>query len=101
MRLQPLAEARWILAILFFLVLVSWFFNAWLSLFFFVLVLYTLFFFRDPGRNIPADRNAVLAAADGPGTDISEVEESEVWRSRMRGGGPFLSIVDGHANRAA
>ena len=100
MRLQTLAEARWILAILFSLVLLSWFFNAWLSLFFFVLILYTLFFFRDPDRNIPADRNAVLAAADGTVTDISEVEESEVLKTRMRRVGIFLSIFDVHTNRA-
>ena len=100
MRLQTLAEARWILAILFFLALVSWFFNAWLSLFFFALILYTLFFFRDPDRNIPADRNAVLAAADGTVTDISEVEESEVLKTRMRRVGIFLSIFDVHTNRA-
>ena len=100
MRFQTLAEARWILAILFFLALVSWFFNAWLSLFFFALILYTLFFFRDPDRNIPADRNAVLAAADGTVTDISEVEESEVLKTRMRRVGIFLSIFDVHTNRA-
>ena len=100
MRLQTLAEARWILAVLFFLALVSWFFSAWLSLFFFVLILYTLFFFRDPDRNIPADGNAVLAAADGTVTDISEVEETEVLKTRMRRVGIFLSIFDVHTNRA-
>jgi len=100
MRLQTLAEARWILAILFFLAVASWFLNAWLSLLFFVLILYTLFFFRDPDRNIPADRNAVLAAADGTVTDISEVEESEVLKTRMRRVGIFLSIFDVHTNRA-
>ena len=100
MRFQTLAEARWILAILFFLALASWFFAAWLSLFFFVLILYTLFFFRDPDRNIPADRNAVLAAADGTVTDISEVDETEVLKTRMRRVGIFLSIFDVHTNRA-
>jgi len=100
MRLKTLAEARLILAILFFLTLVSWFFSAWLSLFFFVLILYTLFFFRDPDRNIQADRNAVLAAADGTVTDISEVDETEVLKTRMRRVGIFLSIFDVHTNRA-
>jgi len=100
MRLQTLAEACWILAILFFLALASWFFAAWSSLFFFVLILYTLFFFRDPDRNIPADRNAVLAAADGTVTDISEVDETEVLKTRMRRVGIFLSIFDVHTNRA-
>src|SRR5256885_4009809 len=100
MRLQTLAEARWILAVLFSLALASWFFAAWLSLFFFVLILYTLFFFRDPDRNIPADRNAVLAAADGTVTDISEVDESDVLKTKMRRVGIFLSIFDVHTNRA-
>ncbi len=100
MRFQTVAEARWILAILFFFALVSWFFTAWLSLLFFVLILYTLFFFRDPDRNIPADRNAVVAAADGTVTDICEIEETEVLKTRMLRVGIFLSIFDVHTNRA-
>jgi phosphatidylserine decarboxylase len=100
MRLQTLFEARWILAILFLLALVSWFFTAWLSLLFLVLILYTFFFFRDPDRNIPPDRNAVVAAADGTVMDISEVEESEVLKEQMRRVGIFLSIFDVHTNRA-
>ncbi|HXP35682.1 MAG TPA: phosphatidylserine decarboxylase family protein [Chthoniobacterales bacterium] len=100
MRLQTLAEARWILAILFFLALATWFLSAWLSLFFLVLIFYTFFFFRDPDRNIPADRNAVVAAADGTVMDISEVEETEVLKTKMRRVGIFLSIFDVHTNRA-
>src|SRR5260370_40665952 len=100
MRLQTIAEARWILAILFFLALVSWFFTAWLSLLFLVLILYTLFFFRDPDRNISTDRNAVVAAADGTVTDISEVEDSEILKTKMRRVGIFWSIFDVHTNRA-
>jgi phosphatidylserine decarboxylase len=100
MRLQTVSEARWILAILFFLALGSWFFTAWLSLLFLILILYTFFFFRDPDRNIPADQSAVLAAADGTVHDISEVEETEVLKTRMRRVGIFLSIFDVHTNRA-
>jgi phosphatidylserine decarboxylase len=100
MRLQTLAEARWILAILFFLALVSAFLSTWLSLFFLILIFYTLFFFRDPERTIPSDPNVVLAAADGVVKDISEVEEAEVLRTKMRRVGIFLSIFDVHTNRA-
>src|SRR6202040_598633 len=67
---------------------------------FLVLILYTLFFFRDPDRNISADPNAVVAAADGTVKDISEVEESEVLKTKMRRVGIFLSIFDVHTNRA-
>ena len=100
MRLQTIAEARWILAILFFLALASLFFTAWLALFFVILILYTFFFFRDPDRNVPADRGAVLAAADGTVADISEVEETEVLKTKMRRVGIFLSVFDVHTNRA-
>src|SRR5438477_7300250 len=100
MRLQTIAEARWILAILFFLTLVSWFFTAWLSLFFLSLILYTLFFSPDPVRNSAADRKAVVAAADGTVADIAEVDETEVLKTKMRRVGIFLSIFDVHTNRA-
>jgi phosphatidylserine decarboxylase len=100
MRLQTVSEARWILAILFFLALGSLFLSGWLSLLFLILILYTLFFFRDPDRNIPADGNAVVAAADGTVADISEIEETEVLKTKMRRVGIFLSIFDVHTNRA-
>ncbi len=100
MRVQTLTEARWILAILFFLALASWFLSAWLSLLFFVLIFYTFFFFRDPDRNIPADPNAVVAAADGTVTEVSEVMETEVLNTKTRRVGIFLSIFDVHTNRA-
>ena len=100
MRLQTLFEARWILAILFFLALISWFFGTWISLVFWILIFYTFFFFRDPDRNVPVDANAVVAAADGVVRDISEVEESDVLKTKTRRIGIFLSIFDVHTNRA-
>jgi len=100
MRLQTLAEARWILAILAFLALVSLFFSVWVFFIFVVLVAYTLYFFRDPERSVPTDPNAVVAAADGTVTDIVEVDEGDVLKSKMRRVGIFLSIFDVHTNRA-
>jgi phosphatidylserine decarboxylase len=100
MRLQTLFEARWILAILFFLALISWFFGTWISLVFWILIFYTFFFFRDPDRSVPVDPNAVVAAADGVVRDISEVEESDVLKTKTRRIGVFLSIFDVHTNRA-
>jgi len=100
MRLQTLFEARWILAILLFLTLISLFFSGWVSLIFLLLIFYTFFFFRDPDREIPADPKAVVAAADGVVKDISEVDESDVLKTKMRRIGIFLSIFDVHTNRA-
>lgn len=100
MRLKTLTEARWILAILVFVALVSLFFSAWLFLLFLVLIAYTFYFFRDPERTIPADPNAIVAAADGTITDIIEIDESDVLKTKTRRVGIFLSIFDVHTNRA-
>ena len=100
MRLQTLVEARWIFAILAVLALVSLLFSVWVFLLFSVLIVYTLYFFRDPERSVPADPNAVVAAADGTITDIVEVDETEVLKTKTRRVGIFLSIFDVHTNRA-
>src|ERR1700720_4135754 len=100
MRLQTLAEARWILAILVALTLVAWFLITWLSLLFLLLIGYTFFFFRDPERVVPAEPDAVVAAADGTVADVVEIEETEILKTTTRRVGIFLSVFDVHTNRA-
>jgi phosphatidylserine decarboxylase len=100
MRLQTLAEGRWIFAILIVLMLASFWLTPWLSLIFLILILYTLAFFRDPDREVPADPGSVVAAADGAIADIVEVEEGDVLKTKTRRVGIFLSIFDVHTNRA-
>jgi phosphatidylserine decarboxylase len=100
MRRQTLAEGGWIFAILVVLMVASWWFTPWLSLVFLVLILYTLAFFRDPDRVVPDDPNTVVAAADGKITDIIEIEEPDVLKTKTRRVGIFLSIFDVHTNRA-
>ena len=100
MRLETLLEGRWIFAGLAAAALFAWFFAPWLSLLFLLLFLYTLIFFRDPDRAPPAEANAIVAAADGKVTDIVEIEEAEVLKTKARRVGIFLSIFDVHTNRA-
>jgi phosphatidylserine decarboxylase len=64
-----------------------------------VLIIYTLAFFRDPDRVAPADPDAVLAAADGTITDVIEIDEDEITKTKTRRVGIFLSIFDVHTNR--
>jgi len=99
MRFQTLAEARWILAILAVLALVSLLFSVWLFLLFAALITYTFYFFRDPERSVPVDGAAVVAAADGTVTDIVEIDEPDVLKTKTRRVGIFLSIFDVHTNR--
>ena len=100
MRFQTLAEGRWIFAILAVLAVVSWLVSPWLTLLFVLLILYTMAFFRDPDRVVPADANSVVAAADGVVADIIEIDEPDVVKTRMRRVGIFLSVFDVHTNRA-
>jgi len=100
MRFQTLYEGRWIFAILIVLTLVSWLVQPWLALFFLLLILYTLAFFRDPDRTVPPDSRDVVAAADGVVADIVEINEAEVLKAPMQRVGIFLSVFDVHTNRA-
>jgi len=99
MRLQTLAEARWIFVVLVVLIIAGWFVSPWLALLFVILAIYTLAFFRDPERLAPSDENAVLAAADGTITDIIEIDEPDVVKTKMRRVGIFLSVFNVHTNR--
>src|ERR1051325_7183610 len=99
MRFQALWEARWILALLALLAIVSGFFSALAFWFFVLLSLCTLAFFRDPDRTSPADPNVIVAAADGTVMDIVELDEDEVLKTKTRRVGIFLSVLNVHTNR--
>jgi phosphatidylserine decarboxylase len=100
MRAQTLLEARWILLILAFAGVMVWFVSTWLSLIFLALFLFTIVFFRDPNRPVPADPTLIVAPADGRVSDIIELDEKEVLKTKTRRVGIFLSIFDVHTNRA-
>src|SRR5262249_53327918 len=100
MRAQTLFEARWILLILALAGVVVWFVSTWLSLIFLAFFLFTIAFFRDPNRTVPADPNLIVAPADGRVSDIIELDEKEVLKTKTRRVGIFLSIFDVHTNRA-
>ena len=100
MRAQTLFEARWILLALALAGVAVWLVSAWLSLIFLSLFLFTIAFFRDPNRPVPADPNLIVAPADGRVRDIVELDEKEVLKTKTRRVGIFLSIFDVHTNRA-
>jgi phosphatidylserine decarboxylase len=100
MRLQTLWEARWIFGFLALLAVIFGFFSAWALWFFFLLLLCTVVFFRDPERAVPSDPHVIVAPADGRVMDIVELDENEMLKTKTRRIGIFLSIFDVHTNRA-
>lgn len=100
MRFQTLWEARWIFAVEVLITAGLYWLSPWLAIIGLLLILYTFYFFRDPDREAPADPDAVIAAADGLVADITEVEENQITKTRMKRIGIFLSVFDVHTNRA-
>ena len=65
-----------------------------------VILIWVLSFFRDPYRASPADKNLLLAPADGRITDIQTVKEDHFIGGDALRIGIFLNIFNAHINRA-
>ena len=77
MKNRALSEATWILGTLAAGWLISLALLPVLSILFAGLLLFTLYFFRDPERVPAGDENTAVSAADGVVTTIDEIEENE------------------------
>jgi len=100
MKFQSLWEARWIFGILAACWLATVAIFPVLSLLFAGLLLFSLYFFRDPDREPPEDESLAVAPADGVVVAVEELEETEFLKQRVRRVVIFLSVFDVHINRA-
>lgn len=74
-----------------------WLFGA--SLFFGVLSLFTVFFFRDPERKVPVEPQVLVAPADGRIIAIKDLENHPFIGGKAVRISIFLSVFDVHINR--
>jgi phosphatidylserine decarboxylase len=65
-----------------------------------LLMIFTLYFFRNPKRNIPAAQNLILSPADGVIINIDEAYEDKFIKDRVIRVNIFLSISNVHINRS-
>ncbi|MBU0478795.1 phosphatidylserine decarboxylase family protein [bacterium] len=88
--------------IVFFVLLTifSAFFHIYISVIFFVLLSFCVFFLRDPEREITKGENIVLAPADGKVMVIEQIQDSKISDEPVHRISIFLSIFDVHINRA-
>ena len=100
MKFRALREARWILGILAVGWVATFALFHLLSLVVAGMMLFSLYFFRDPEREVPADESLAVSPADGVVVEVSEVEETEFLNRRVKRVGIFLSVFDVHINRA-
>jgi phosphatidylserine decarboxylase len=64
-----------------------------------VFAAWLLYFFRDPNRRIPVDKNIILAPADGKVVSVKEVMEPIYIKGKATQISIFLSIFNVHVNR--
>lgn len=68
------------------------------SLVFFLLLIFVIYFFRDPDRTIPDGSDIVVAPADGKVTKVTKVNPEQVDSPSLIS--IFLSPLDVHINRS-
>lgn len=100
MKGKAISEAYWILGFLAAGWLVTLAFLPVASIILAALLLFTLYFFRDPERTPPEDPRIAVSPADGLVDTIDEVEEPEFLKKKVRRIGIFLSVFDVHVNRS-
>lgn len=64
------------------------------------LIVFILYFFRNPKRDIPAEQNLILSPADGIIMQIDEVFEERFIKEKAIRVNIFLSIYNVHLNRS-
>ena len=64
-----------------------------------VLLLFIVFFFRDPDRTTPKGKGVIVSAADGKVVTVKEVEFPDISAEKLIQVSVFLSIFDVHVNR--
>src|SRR5690242_8268 len=73
----------------------------WLALITIPVLVWLMFFFRDPHRVVPAEQNLMVSPADGKVSDITEIASEpllgDVPAVRV---GIFLSVFNVHINRS-
>jgi phosphatidylserine decarboxylase len=79
-------------------VVMTYFLAIW-SLPFWIIALFVLQFFRDPGRVIPQQANAVLSPADGRIVVVEKTQDPYAGREALKIS-VFMNVFNVHSNRA-
>jgi len=99
---RTLGEGKWPILVLAALsaATVIWCPVAWAPLLPLALLGFTISFFRDPDRDVPADPKALVSPADGKVVEVKTVNEPHFLRGEAMMVAIFLSVFDVHVQRA-
>jgi phosphatidylserine decarboxylase len=93
-------DALPIVILLVILIIITIWFIPIISCFLSVLLVFVLFFFRDPQRRIVYNPQHILSPADGKVMAVTEYEDHEFFKARVKKVTIFLSIFNVHINRS-
>ncbi|MTI81051.1 MAG: phosphatidylserine decarboxylase family protein [Firmicutes bacterium] len=100
-KVYPIAQDGWLyLAILAVLGVVFYLINPFITVIPAILFIFVAFFFRNPKRVIPKDKNTIISPADGVILSINEVQEDNYLKGKAIRVSIFLSVFNVHLNRS-
>ncbi len=100
MKQYPISRDGWLyLGILAVLSVLAYWVWSWLATIPIILFLFTLFFFRNPEREVPTDELTLVSPADGVIMDVERVFEDQFLNGESIRVRIFLSIFNVHVNR--
>ena len=70
-----------------------------IAIFGWILTLFTVYFFRDPDRTVPAVANAIVSPADGVVIEIATVDEPIFLKGQALKVSIFMNVFNVHVNR--
>lgn len=73
--------------------------TAWVALFFLLVTLFIIWFFRNPQRNAPENPSQVISPADGKVIRIEEVQDDDFPGDPVRKISIFMNVFNVHVNR--
>ncbi len=85
--------------VVFVSVLVTWIFGWGVAIPFWIISVFVLQFFRDPGRVIPDNPRAVLSPADGRIVAVEKVKDPYIEREAIKVS-VFMNVFNVHSNRS-
>ncbi len=97
---RTLLEGKWPILVLIALVVAASFCSTQAVVLPLMLLAFTISFFRDPERTVPADPNAIVAPADGKVVEIKTASEPHFLKTDATMVAIFLSVFDVHVQRA-
>ncbi|MGD0650592.1 MAG: phosphatidylserine decarboxylase family protein [Verrucomicrobiia bacterium] len=99
---RTLLEGKWPIVVLAGLGVATliWCPVLWAPILPFALLAFTISFFRDPKRTVPADPQAIVAPADGRVVEVKTVNEPHYLKGDAQMVAIFLSVFDVHVQRS-